>query len=418
MSHKRQSKKIGPQIAKALIDPKGKIEKAKRNIIKAADSEDPRRIEKAVDDLMATGLIGLRDRKRIAAKTWSVWDQLMINGDPIGKADKEELRKLVDECTSPMMDAQRWKKHPEAMELILAKGGANSSKFIEFLDDWTSRHDVSNKTVDLLDALRGFRDGGETLDDTIEEIEDVMGLEDDINSLKKSNARILSHNDPFLLTSQAEHDMMSREKFADTTMREFADLSNANNKELTARDKSNTKGTRGYVGNGTSFIINSSLRAGKLPPQTTPNWRGLAYPRKIVARMDKVISQSRLDKNRFLYRNVTENFVSANFPGKNIDNLINEIERGKAIIFTDSGYTSTSLIPSQNVFTSYPIHFKIKALKGTSCYVTDNPTESEAVLPRGTTMRINKIEKKIINGELQYFCDLEIVGGIKNEKQL
>lgn len=415
--------KIGPHIAKALIDPKKKIERAKANLIKATNGEDPNRIEKVAVDLMKTGLIGIRDRSLIISKARDIWDRLMINGDFIREEDKEELRKIVDECTSPMLDEQRWKEHPEAMELILANGGANPSKFTEFFNEWASRHGVNNKMMDILDAVRGFKGNGETLDETIEEVEEAMGLDDSkavasIKSLKPSSAKILSRNDPFLLTSQAEHDMMSHEKFADTTKREFADLSNLHNKGLTARDKSISKGIHGYVGNGTSYLINSNLRAGKLPPKTAEHWGGREYPRKIVVKMDEATSKFQLDKNRFLYRNVKENFVSANFPGKNINDLIEEIKNGKTIIFTDSGFTSTSLIADKNVFQDYPIHFKIKALKGTTCYVTDNPEESETVLPRGTTMRINKIEEKTVDGELNYFCDLEIVGGIKNEKQL
>lgn len=176
-----------------------------------------------------------------------------------------------------------------------------------------------------------------------------------------------------------------------------------------------------YVGTGQSFTVNRWCRldqdrdkyADYLVKERNFSAEDAAEEADILEReisktidaMDKVIAADTLKSDMMLTRMTDYSVLRA--MGKDIDDaldrgadnneIISLINMHQGQVMTEKGYMSTSMTGDINYFSYRQVRMGIIAKEGTPAFITDNYTESEAVLGRNTNLRL--IGAQEIEGE-------------------
>lgn len=177
--------------------------------------------------------------------------------------------------------------------------------------------------------------------------------------------------------------------------------------------------TENYIdGAGLSFEMNNYIRVGDVFPQTKliMDEEDLADYIETLKRMDRSAEQifefatapKDLLANRYVGNGFIENILEQN--GLDPDDWDSLIEQaaGGMLTYTEKAYTSTSLIPDNNVFLDYPIKMIVEIPEGTPLYITCNISESEAILNKGTKFRILAAEYKT-NPAIEWAADADYI---------
>lgn len=159
----------------------------------------------------------------------------------------------------------------------------------------------------------------------------------------------------------------------------------------------NIEKQEGYVMTGASFQLNRKLRELENdvdPTKTdlgiTESWTGKFNANKVVQNMDELTSQPIIGgKNMLLTRFVDENWAQNALGIDDIRDLVHVDLKG--VKYKEKSYTSGSAVPKQNVFQDKPIKIEIETPRGSRGFVARNTSESEVVLPRNSSFRINKV---------------------------
>lgn len=170
----------------------------------------------------------------------------------------------------------------------------------------------------------------------------------------------------------------------------------------------------GYINSSNARKINGILREGGELPS---DWQ------EIADTLQNIITKNVLSDDIIVTRYVTDDTLEAltgvKMPvatlrtnvddfWKAIDDIPNQIEKGH--IYTEKGFLSTSGVADKNVMTQKGIRLKIKALKGTNCYVTTNNKESEIIFGRNTTLKITGVrieDNRTANRKVVLECIIE-----------
>lgn len=184
--------------------------------------------------------------------------------------------------------------------------------------------------------------------------------------------------------------------------KKFAEIckSKATEKELFLINAHNYNGVRkGYFQTANSFFINRALRYGKenYLPQ---------HDKLTVNTLKNVISRVETKKTYLLHRADDERALSYLFNGRSVDEIIKSgVAKGK--IVQTKQFISTSMIKDKNLFNQRPVHWRIRAKRGSHGFANGYEDESEFVLSTGQKMKILNIFRK--NGKI--IVDAEIGGG-------
>lgn len=139
-----------------------------------------------------------------------------------------------------------------------------------------------------------------------------------------------------------------------------------------------------YVGTGESFGINEYLREGS---SSNPSYDA------VVHSLDKAIEDNKLESNFMLYRRVDDDFARKVLGIKDVRDVIDgssEVPELVGMNISNKGFSSTSCTLYKTCFSSRPVILRIKAPKGTNCYVTKNFNEAEYILGREQNMVITE----------------------------
>lgn len=163
--------------------------------------------------------------------------------------------------------------------------------------------------------------------------------------------------------------------------------SKATEEELYLINAHNYKGVRkGYFQTPNSFLINQAMRVGRLDylPQ---------HDKDTVAALKNVIDRVSTKKAYLLHRTDEIAAVSHYFNGMSIDSIIQSgVAKGKTI--KTKQFMSTSMVRDKNLFEARPVHWRIKAPKGTKGFANGYEAESEFVLGFGQELKILNIFRK------------------------
>ncbi len=181
----------------------------------------------------------------------------------------------------------------------------------------------------------------------------------------------------------------------------FRTLKEMEYQELLSKQKISTNAEKllynsfnGYVKTANSFTINAYHR-GMLKRVTPAMENSINDTTKIL---DGVIKSNSLKSNTEVFRMV-DNSYAYNVLGIDVSNLekldlksIRKNTIGKNI--TDKGFTSTSCLENANAFQNRKIMLKMKAKKGTNCFIPKNPEESEIIFGRNQINIIKDVKIK------------------------
>lgn len=152
---------------------------------------------------------------------------------------------------------------------------------------------------------------------------------------------------------------------------------------------------QGYINSSNARKLNNKLRNGEV---LTGDYEGIA------ATLQNVINKNVLDEDIMVYRYVTGDALKSIAgveipkykPGKMSKNELWEMfedlprQIAKDAEYVEKGFLSTSGVLDKNVMSDKAVFLKIKAPKGTPCYITTNNKESEIIFGKNTKLRILK----------------------------
>lgn len=151
---------------------------------------------------------------------------------------------------------------------------------------------------------------------------------------------------------------------------------------------------KNYTGTTNSWTINAKLR--QHPEMSIDEiYRGNSKNGKTAKLLQGVIQKNTMPKNATLTRNIGDEYtekvlglskselrlVTNNFDDADVQEMIQNFI---GMEITESAFVSTSANPKMNVFQEKPVRLELKVKKGHNAYVTENFTESEVILDRGT----------------------------------
>lgn len=151
-------------------------------------------------------------------------------------------------------------------------------------------------------------------------------------------------------------------------------------------------GGMGYIGTPESFYINDGLRNNYAISEMPKDYQ------RIIKSLDQILRGNKTPKhirvNRFDNHYYLESIFEQN--KKLLDNYDNPVDafNSGTMSYRNDGYTSTSYIPKYNMFKHRPIKTIINIPKDTHIYFTDNDSESEIILPRGSIYDIMSMKEK------------------------
>lgn len=127
-----------------------------------------------------------------------------------------------------------------------------------------------------------------------------------------------------------------------------------------------------------------------------------AANKKAIEGMDSAISRFEVKEPFVAVRGTNlDTFDEILNGARNIDEIKSTLE---GVEFTDKGYMSTSWNTWDGFYREAKMHINIPEGKDIGC-MTDNTSESEFILKRGTTLKINSVEEGE-NGVIHIYCDI------------
>ncbi|MBA0948667.1 ADP-ribosyltransferase [Enterococcus gallinarum] len=200
---------------------------------------------------------------------------------------------------------------------------------------------------------------------------------------------------------QAQEDAKSsKTKYAKVKKEDFDKFIKQSGK-VSARDKKILyEGKDGYIGTTNSFKINEFLRNNEI---------NLSDASKNTIRvLDRVIKKNTLKQavstNRWVENSWLQDYAKSHYReigSISVENLLKHFNSGSAT-FESSGFVSTSLVPSKNLFNKVRnIKMEIEVPKGAQVFVTENHIESEMILNKGSFYEIMGAEiRQLANREI------------------
>lgn len=180
-------------------------------------------------------------------------------------------------------------------------------------------------------------------------------------------------------------------------------ISSADRKQAKRHFIEGEQRSKGYIATRNYRVINTALR--------TDTEDTLEEDDKLtIEALDRITENNRLSQNTLLVRNVNMDYLTNVFniklqDGSGLTNeefmemsretklyILDEFKQYEGTSIKEKAYLSTSFIPEANCMNFKPIRFIIKALEGTKGYLTLNIGESEFVMPRNTSLKLDSIE--------------------------
>lgn len=160
--------------------------------------------------------------------------------------------------------------------------------------------------------------------------------------------------------------------------------------------------TENYTGTTNSWTINAKLR--QHPEMSIDEiYRGNSKNGNTAKCLHNVIQKNTMPKNATLTRNIGDEYadkvlglskkdlyvITDNFDDADVQDMLKNFI-GTEI--TESAFMSTSANPKMNVFQEKPVRLELKVEKGHNAFITENFTESEVILDRGTKYVVEGFE--------------------------